>query len=64
MYGFFKWTSSYISITVHCGLWPVEHYPSIFPYLSPILSIFSLPVIEDLLKWTYLSIKWPQLLHK
>jgi hypothetical protein len=29
-------------------LWPVEQYPSIFPNLSPTLSIFSLPTLEDL----------------
>ena len=34
--------------TDHCGLWPVEQCPSIFSYLPPTLSIFSLPAIEDL----------------
>ena len=42
-------SSSSIGTTAHCGLWPVEqYYPSIFPYLSPTLSIFSLPALEDL----------------
>ena len=37
-----------IATTAHCGLWPVKQYPSILPYLSPTLSIFSLPALEDL----------------
>ena len=43
-------SSSYSSIgtTAHCGLWPVEQCPSIFSYLPPTLSIFSLPALEDL----------------
>ena len=41
-------TSSSIGTTVHCGLWPVEQCPSIFSYLPPSLSIFSLPALEDL----------------
>jgi len=41
-------SSSSIGATARCGLWPVEQYLSIFPYLSPILSIFSLPALEDL----------------
>ena len=40
--------SSSIGTTAQCGLWPVEQYPSIFPYLSPTLSIYSLPALEDL----------------
>jgi hypothetical protein len=32
-------SSSSIGTTARCGLWPVEQYPSIFPYLSPTLSI-------------------------
>ena len=44
----FTTSSSSIGTTAHCGLWPVEQYPSIFPYLSPTLSIFSLPALEDL----------------
>jgi hypothetical protein len=32
-------SSSSTGTTVHCGLWPVEQDPSIFPYLSPTLSI-------------------------
>ena len=41
-------SSSSIGTTAHCGLWPVEQYPSIFSYLPPTLSIFSLPALEDL----------------
>jgi hypothetical protein len=37
-----------VGATARCGLWPVEQYLSIFPYLSPTLSIFSLPALEDL----------------
>ena len=40
--------SSSIGTTAHCGLWPVQQCPSIFSYLPPILSIFSLPALEDL----------------
>ena len=40
--------SSSVGATARCGLWPVEQYLSIFPYLSPTLSIFSLPALEDL----------------
>ena len=41
-------SSSSIGTTVHCGLWPVEQYLSIFSYRPPTLSIFSLPALEDL----------------
>ena len=41
-------SSSSIGTTAHCGLWPVEQCPSIFSYLPPTLSIFSLPTPEDL----------------
>ena len=34
--------------TAHWGLWPVEQCPSIFSYLPPTHSIFSLPTLEDL----------------
>ena len=40
-------SSSSIGTTAHCGLWTVEQYPSIFSYLPPTLSIFSLPPLED-----------------
>ena len=43
-----KISSSSIGTTAHCGLWPVEKCPSIFSYLPPTLSIFSLPALEDL----------------
>ena len=41
-------SSSSIGTTAHCGLWPVEQCPSIFSYMPPTLSIFSLPALEDL----------------
>ena len=41
-------SSSSIGTTAHCGLCPVEKCPSIFSYLPPTLSIFSLPAREDL----------------
>ena len=41
-------SSSSIGTTAHCGLRPVEQYPSMFSYPSPTLSIFSLPALEDL----------------
>ena len=36
-----------IGTTAHCGVWPVEQCLSILSYLSPTLSIFSLPALED-----------------
>ena len=39
-------SSSSISTTAHCGLWSVEQCPSIFSYLPPTLSVFSLPALE------------------
>ena len=36
-------SSSSVGATARCGLWPVEQYLSICSYLSPTLSIFSLP---------------------
>ena len=61
---FQSFTSSFsVGATARCGLWPVEQYFSIFPYLSPTLSIFSLPSLEDLsllllsiLSWVFLFI--------
>jgi hypothetical protein len=41
-------SSSSVDVTARCGLWPVEKYLSFCPYLSPTLSIFSLPALEDL----------------
>ena len=41
-------TTTSIGTTAHRGLWPVEQCPSIFSYLPPTLSIFSLPALEDL----------------
>jgi hypothetical protein len=40
-------SSSSIGVTARCGLWPVEQCPSILSYLSPTLSVFSLPTLED-----------------
>ena len=37
-----------IGTTAHCGLWPVKRCPSIFSYLPPTLSIFSLPALAAL----------------
>ena len=44
----FSSSSSSVGATARCGLWPVEQYLSIFLCLSPSLSIFSLPTLEDL----------------
>jgi hypothetical protein len=56
-------SSSSVGATARCGLWPVEQHLSIFPYLSPALSIFSLPTLEDLfllllsiLSWVFLFV--------
>jgi len=56
-------SSSSVGATALCGLWPVEQYLLIFPYLSPTLSIFSLPALEDLfmlllsiLSWVFLFV--------
>jgi hypothetical protein len=40
-------SSSSISTTARCGLWPVEQYPAIFSYLSPTISISSLLALQD-----------------
>ena len=51
-----------IGTTAHCGVWPVEQCLSILSYLSPTLSIFSLPAFEDLflllpiLFWVFLFV--------
>jgi len=52
------YTSSSVSATALCELWPVEQYLSIFPYLSPTLSIFSLPTLEDLLPLLLSILSW------
>jgi len=56
-------SSPSVGATARCGLWPVEQYLSICPYLSPTLSIFSLPALEDLfllllsiLSWVFLFV--------
>ena len=55
--------SSSIGAAARCGLWPVEKCPSILSYLSPTLSIFSHPALEDLfllhlsiLSWVFLFV--------
>ena len=51
-------SSSSIGNTAHCGLWPVEQCPSIFSYLSPPLSIFLLPALEDLFLLPLSILSW------
>ena len=50
-------SSSSIGTTAHCGLWSVEQCPSIFSYLPPTLSIFSLPDLFllplSILSWVF-----------
>jgi len=50
--------SSSVGATARCGLWPVKQDPSIFPYLSPTLSIFSLPLLEDLFLLLLSILSW------
>ena len=47
-----------LALQARCGLWPVEQYLFIFPYLSPTLSIFSLPTLEDLFLLLLSIISW------
>jgi hypothetical protein len=47
-----------IGTAARCGLWPVEQYPSIFSYLSPILSIFSLLALADLFLLSLSIFSW------
>ena len=54
----FSSSSSSIGTTAHCGLWPVEQCPSIFSYLPPTLSIFSLPALEDLFLLPLSTLSW------
>jgi hypothetical protein len=51
-------SSSSLGATARCGLWPVEQYLSICPYLSPTLSIFSLPTVEDLFPLILFIFTW------
>ena len=51
-------TSSSIGTTAHCGLWPVEQCSSIFSYLPPHFSIFSLPALEDLFLLPLSNFSW------
>jgi len=57
---FYSWTSSSSSVgpTARCGLWPVEQYLSICPYLSATLSIFSHPTLEDLFPLLLSTLSW------
>jgi len=50
--------SSTFGATAHCGLRVVEKSPSIFPYLSPTLSIFSLPSLEHLFLFLLSILSW------
>ena len=50
--------SSSIGTTAHCGLWPVEQCPSIFSYLPPTFTIFSLPALEDLFLLPLSILSW------
>jgi len=56
-------TSSSVGATTRFGLWPVEQYLSICPYLSPTLSIFSLPTPEDLFAILLSIFSWVFLFH-
>ena len=55
---FFTYIPSSIGATAPCGLWPVEQYPSNFLYLSPTLSIFSPPALEDLFLFPLSILSW------
>jgi hypothetical protein len=57
-FGNYGSSSSSVGATVRCGLWPVEQYLSIFPCLTPTLSIFSLPALEDLFLLLPSIISW------
>jgi len=64
LYWEYVFSQSFSSVggTVRCGLWPVEKYLSVCPYLSPTLCIFSLSTLEDLfpllsiLSWVFLFV--------
>jgi hypothetical protein len=49
---------SSVGTIARCGLWPVEQYLFIFPYLLPTLSIFSLPALEDLFLLLLFILSW------
>jgi hypothetical protein len=51
-------SSSSVGATARCGLWPVEQYLSICPYLSPTLFIFSLPALADLFTLLLSILSW------
>ena len=52
-------SSSFIDTTARCGLWPIEQCHSIFSYLPPTLSIFSLPALEELFLFPLSILSWP-----
>jgi len=54
----YRTSSSSIGTTAHSGLWPLEQCPSIFSYLPPTLSIFSLPALEDLFQLPLSIFSW------
>ena len=54
-------SSSPIGTTAHCGLWPVEQCPSMFSYLPPTLSIFSLSALEHLFLLPISIFSWDQI---
>jgi hypothetical protein len=57
-FGNYNSSSSSVGATAHCGLWPVKKYLSIFSYLTPTLSISSLPALEDLFLLLLSIISW------
>jgi len=55
-------SSPFLGSTVRGGLWPVEKFSSIFSYLSPTLTYFSLLALEDLFLLLLSSLSWVCLL--
>ena len=55
-------SSSFLGSTVRGGFWPVEKFSSIFSYLSPTLTYFSLLALEDLFLLLLSSLSWVCLL--
>jgi len=51
-------SSSSVGAAARCGLLPVEKYLSICPYLSPTISISSLPTLEDLFLLLLSNLSW------
>jgi hypothetical protein len=50
--------SSSVGATARCGLWPVGQYLSVCPYLSPTLSVFLRPTLEDLFPLLLSILPW------